>query len=168
MKMATCILLLSTCIAGCVALPPVEMKTRFVGSEHDQYRQQGSGVIVGQGFLRQKGGGVVTCAGSEVFVFPATPFFQEIVGHMISGHRVAFEAMGKVDPAYRSIAKQTQCDAQGNFMFTQLPSGSWYVATEVKWFVGTRRQGGSLLTKVSLNDGQRGQLVLSNSDYVGW
>lgn len=168
MKMTTCILLLSTCIAGCAERPPVQMKTRFVGSEHDQYMQQGSAEIVGQGFLRQKGGGVVTCAGSKVLMFPATPFFQEIFDNMIAGRRVDFKGVGKVDPAYQSIVKQAQCDAQGNFMFSQLPSGSWFVLTEVKWFVGTYPEGGSLMRKVSLNNGQRGQLVLSNSDNIGW
>lgn len=166
MKVVTCILLLSACIAGCAETPPVEIQTRFVGSEHDQYRQQGTGVIAGQGFLKQNGGGVVTCAGNQVVMFPATPFFEEIYDNMVAGRRVATEQMGKVDPIYRSIIKQTQCDAQGNFTFTELPSGSWFVITEVRWIVDGYRQGGSLARKISLSDGQHEQLMLSNSNKV--
>lgn len=161
-------ILLIVALAGCGLTPlrpAVDMQNRFVGSEHEQYKGQGSGVLKGQGFLRQKGGAIITCAGSKVLMFPATPFFQEFVNHLRAGRRVA--ALEKIDGNYQSILKQTQCDAQGNFSFDTLPSGAWYVVTEVKWTVGYSQQGGTLLRQVFAVDGRSEQLLLSDDDFAG-
>ena len=144
--------------------PPAEMKTKFVGAEHDAYMQPGSGTVTGQGFLRQRGGGVVTCAGSSVFMMPATPFFREFASHLLSGRQLG--GGEKMDPDYASLFKESACDAQGNFTFTNLPSGAWAVTTEVKWMAGNTSQGGILMKRVTSVNGKSVQVLLSDSDLV--
>src|SRR5262245_20885928 len=100
-------------ITGCAHRPPAQVTTPFEPAAHVAYLSTGSGTLTGQGFLRQRGGGVVTCAGSEVYVFPATSFFREVVGLMRAGKQPQLATA--VDPFYRPIIKQGQCDAQGNF-----------------------------------------------------
>jgi hypothetical protein len=168
MKCSTILILFIALLAGCALpppKPPVELQTKFDYAEHDRYRQAGNGVITGQAFLRQKGGGVVTCAGNPVFLMPATSFFREIIGYMRRGQQVAFN--DKVDPAYKSILKQSQCDAQGNYNFSGLPEGTWFITTEVTWMVGYNRQGGGLLREITVVNGQPIQVLLSDNDYVG-
>lgn len=162
------IALVAALMAGCALSPPkpsVELQTKFDTFEHDSYRQDGTGAIAGQGFLRQKGGGVVTCAGNPVLLMPATPFFREFIGQLRNGRKVVLN--DKLDPTYKPIIKQSQCDAQGNFTFSNLSAGTWFVMTEVKWTVGYRRQGGALLREVSVIDGQSTQAILSDNDYAG-
>src|SRR4030095_16529486 len=73
------VIMLGLLCAGCATRQPVQMQTAFDPLEHNAYMEPGENSIKGQGFLRQQGGGVVTCAGSEVFMVPATSFFREVV-----------------------------------------------------------------------------------------
>lgn len=145
--------------------PTAEMHTKFVGADHEIFRQSGTGTIKGQGFLRQKGGGTVTCAGSTVSLLPSTPFFKEMLEHLKNGRQIALGE--KVNVSYKSILKQSQCDAQGNFTFSGLPTATWYVSTMVKWSVGHSQQGGGLLREVSSIDNETIQVLLTDGDLVG-
>lgn len=56
-------------LAGCAtyaAPAPVAITTPFDREAHAPYYLSGTGSIHGQAFLRQQGGGVVTCAGSPI------------------------------------------------------------------------------------------------------
>jgi hypothetical protein len=120
----------------------------------------------GQGFLRQQGGGVVTCAGSTVLLMPATSFFREFINHYRSGRNPELGGVG-VDPGLRAMIKQSQCDAQGNFAFSSLPDGRWFVVTEVKWTVRYAQQGGALMQELSVANGETAQVLLTEKDWVG-
>lgn len=151
-------------ISGCAIRQPVQMQTRFDYASHKAYVQNGTGSVKGQGFLRQQGGGVVTCAGSQVYLMPSTPFFREAVNLLRAGKDPQIGQ--KLDPAYKVMLKQSQCDAQGNFLFTNLPSGGWFVMTEVKWSVGYNQQGGALLREISINNNET-QVLLTDNDFIG-
>ncbi len=153
-------------LAGCVTpTQPVQMQTKFDPEIHKQYLGNGNNIIKGEAFLRQRGGGVVTCAGSDVGLLPATPYFREALNIMRTGNRPVTD---KIDPAYKSMIKYTQGDAQGNFTFNNLPDGNWFVFTEVKWAVGDSRQGGTLLKEVNLTNGETKQVLLTDQDLIGW
>jgi hypothetical protein len=150
---------------GCAVRQPVEMQTQFDYDQHKPYTLAGNNGIKGQGFLRQQGGGIITCAGSPVYLMPATPFFREIIGHFRAGKNPQLGA--QLDPAYKPMIKQSQCDAQGNFSFAQLPDGAWFVATEVKWIVSSLQQGGALMREVRLSQGETSQVLLTEKDFIG-
>jgi hypothetical protein len=152
-------------LMGCAIRQPVEMQTKFDYAAHKPYTQPGSNSIKGQGFLRQKGGGVITCAGSPVYLMPGTSFFGEAINHLRTGKDPQVAA--KLDPAYRFMIKQSQCDAQGNFSFAQLPTGAWFVMTEVKWTVGYAQQGGALMQPVIVANGEIVQVLLTEKDLIG-
>ena len=44
----------------------------------------------------------------------------------------------------------SMCDAQGNFVFNNVPKGSFYIGTTVKWRVGHRKQGGFIMKSVHI------------------
>ena len=67
----------------------------------------------------------------------------------------------KIDPEFKSIVKRGQCDAQGNFSFSQLPAGAWFVVTQVNWVVGYNRQGGTLMREVDLSNNETVQVLLT-------
>ena len=150
---------------ACAVRQPVQMQTKFDYSEHKPYMEPGENGIKGQGFLRQKGGGVVTCAASEVIMVPATSFFREMMTHFRAGKNPQIE--GTIDPAFKPIIKQTQCDAQGNFFFANVPNGQWLVLTQVSWAVGYARQGGVLMREVALSNNQTAQVLLTEKDFIG-
>lgn len=149
-------------VAGCATAPPVAVSTPYDPAAHAHYAAAGSGSIKGQGFLRQQGGGVVTCAGSQVMLFPATPYFREAIGILRSGRGVL-----PLTYAAQQLRKLATCDAQGNFQFGSVASGNWFVATEVKWTVGYNPQGGALLAEISVSDHQETTILMSDAHFVG-
>ena len=161
-------------MAGCAVRQPVSMQaqpataamqTKFDYGEHEPYTRMGSSIITGQGFLRQAGGGIVTCAGSNVLLMPATSFFREFIEHLRAGKTPQYN--GTIDSRYRAMIKESQCDAQGKFSFSQLPGGAWLVLTEVKWEVRYLQQGGALMREVTLGSGDTVQVLLTERDFAG-
>jgi hypothetical protein len=151
---------------GCATHQSMEMKTKFDYEQHKPYTQPGNNSIKGQGFMRQQGGGVVTCAGSAVYLMPKTSFFGEAIDLYRSG-RTPQPTEPVLDPAYKAVLKQSQCDAQGNFSFAQLPDGEWFILTEVRWMVGYAPQGGKLMRQVHVANGENMQVLLTEKDWVG-
>ena len=153
-------------ISGCATFapqPPVAISTPFDSAAHSAYAVAGSGAVKGQAFLRQQGGGVVTCAGSEVMLIPSTPYFSEALDIARSGRQI--------QPAHveaQELVKQSTCDAQGNFQFSDVAAGAWFVTTEVAWVVGYNSQGGGLLAEISVSDDQVTEILLTDSHRVGW
>ena len=152
-------------VNGCAIRQPVQMQTQFDYSEHKPYTQFGNNTVTGQGFLRQQGGVIVTCAGSDVYLLPATSFFREYINHIRAGKNP--QQGNQIGPSYKVMIKQSQCDAQGNFAFSNIPNGSWFVMTEVKWVVGYSQQGGALLRELAVSNGETTQILLTEKDFVG-
>lgn len=140
------------------APPFAKIQTKFDYSEHEAYAKPGENGISGQTFLRQEGG--VTCAGSRVLLLPATDYFREMIGHIIAGSEP--KPPEKTYPSLKSMIRRTQCDAQGNFSFSEIPDGAWFVLTQV-----TARHGGVLITEMTLSNGGTIQILLTDKHLVG-
>ena len=161
------IVLLALAHAGCSARQPmrqlgppfVQMQTKFDYSEHEPYAKPGENGISGQAFLTRQGDGVVTCAGSRVLLLPATSYFREMFWHMI----VAGSEPTPGDALSQSegMIRRTECDAQGNFSFSEVPDGMWFVLTQVK-----ARDGGVLITELTLSNGGTPHILLTDKHLV--
>lgn len=155
--------------AGCSARKParesappfVKMHTKFDYLEHEPYAKPGENGISGQAFLRQQEDSVVTCAGSRVLLVPATSYFREMFWHMIIAGSEP-EPPETPYPSLKSMIRRTQCDAQGNFSFSEIPDGTWFILTQVN-----ARDGGVLITEVTLSNGRIIQVLLTDRHIVG-
>ena len=139
----------------------VQMQTKLDYSEHEPYAKSGENGISGQAFLTRQGDSVVTCAGSRVLLLPATSYFREMLWHMI----VAGSEPKPPEtpyPSLKSMIRRTECDAQGNFSFSGIPDGTWFVLTEVN-----AKHGGVLITEVTLPNGATPQVLLTDKHIVG-
>lgn len=152
-------------LAGCaLPVPPQQMHLPpFAADEHAAHFGAGGGAVRGQAFLRQRGGGVVTCAGAEVILMPATPYFREIVRQLTAG----VHPSGAMPQAAKLLVSRSRCDAQGGFAFENLPRAKWLVLTEVRWQVGYRREGGALASEVDAPGEGIAQIVLSDDSFIG-
>ena len=129
---------------------------------------EGTGTIVGQAFLRQRGGGVVTCAGEMVTLVPMTDHardrFRQIYGSEQGGFVSVYTNIDDVsgrDITYASFVRTAQCDAAGSFEFQNVADGEYYVTTRVVWQVGYTLEGGSLAARVRVADGETAQILLN-------
>ena len=170
MRLVEVVLLgLALVYAGCSARKParesappfVKMQTKFDYSEHEPYAKPGENGISGQAFVRQQEDSVVTCAGSRVLLVPATSYFREMFWHMIIAGSEP-EPPETPYPSLKSMIRRTQCDAQGNFSFSEIPDGTWFILTEVN-----ARGGGVLITEVTLSNGRIIQVLLTDRHIVG-
>ena len=159
----------------------VNLVNQFKPEASSWFNQSGNSSISGQAFLRQRGGGVVTCAAEEVTLYPVTDYSEEVIsaqfdGAKNKGYSSYYDVWGissgsvEFDPPLSSEflqnTKTTICDAQGNFTFKNLPAGrEYYVLSRVIWEVpdsyGMSIEGGSLMLRVSTEEGETTEVVLS-------
>lgn len=159
-KKTACFAICGLVVALAACVPPrADVQLNVNTSEYAVYKVPGTASIAGQAFLRQRGGGVVTCAGSQVFLLPDTSAFRNLV-QTASTSQVNLKTEGNI----QSVGRMTMCDAQGNFRFDNLPVASWIVGTQVRWEVGSAGQGGDLLTRVSTSSGGTTQVLLSDAN----
>jgi hypothetical protein len=169
MRVLTVLLGFSLAYAGCSARQPVRefsprlvtMQTKFDYLEHEPYAKPGENGIRGHAFLGQHGGSVVTCAGNRVLLLPATSYFREMFWHMIVT-RSEPEPLSKPYPRLKNMIRRTQCDVDGNFFFSEIADGTWFILTQVN-----ARDGGILVAELNLSNRSTMQVLLTHKNLVG-
>lgn len=172
MKIAAAALTAATVLlSGCVAPMPerryvVELVHPFDADQAAKLMAEGRATVRGSGFLRQKGGGIVTCAGSNVTLIPATDYAKErihyIYGDNDDGYATEWRHSFKPDYAvFHGMNRVTRCDAQGNFIFERVADGDFILTTEVRWQAGYSPQGGFLMRRVAVRNGLAEQAILT-------
>jgi hypothetical protein len=161
-------------IAAPVEPAPVPTFGSWDGSDITWYKvnDKGPNIVRGSAFLRQRGGGIVTCAGLHAFLHPAGKYAKawvantygsEAGGYLDNNVKVAEAPLP--DPEFNKLGVKTPCDAQGAFQFLGLADGEYYVQAQVFWEspgrYGMQRNGGMLAKKVSLAGGVASQIILT-------
>lgn len=116
-------------MVGCGAARSVEIPAPDL-STSSYALQSGSATVEGSGFLRQRGGDVVSCAGSSVWLVPDTSYFQWASGQ---DRFTVQEAL--LNPEVTEYVRTESCDVEGRFSFTQVPNGEYLAGTIVTWEV---------------------------------
>lgn len=163
-------------LTGCVATPTViEISSVFDPVEAQNQIDPGKGSISGTAFMRQRGGGVVTCAGNDVSLVPSTAYARERLAHIYQGtpksdatsvrsardYRMNPQEFSPSPAAYKNLVKATICDAQGNFEFTDIKDGDYFIVTSVYWETPSP-QGGVLAKSVNVKSGKAPRVILSH------
>lgn len=169
---------LLTGLTGCVTMQPAEPVYGINGNFNAEFARaqiaSGAGKISGTAFLRQRGGGVVTCAGQDVVMVPVTDYASDRVFHLYGMEpTINFTVSQDIGlalnrrpkfipdiPEYREHSRSTKCDAQGEFQFEDVKDGEYYISTSVIWRVQSY-QGGLLATRVKVENGKSPKLILT-------
>jgi hypothetical protein len=153
-------------LGACAPQRTVEIRTQMTSDELKPFVGSGSGTVVGQGFLRQQGGGVVTCAAATVYLVPEVPYTRERIGLLLRGQNPEPPAIN-VDDRLNAVRRETICDAQGRFRFNQIPPGDWFAITSVGWIVGGVQQGGGLYKAVAVRPSHETEVLMTDRDRFG-
>lgn len=154
-------------LAACAPQPQIiNLSSTFDPAEVKFILTDGDATITGQAFLRQSGGGVVTCAGSTVYLTPRTKYAEErsqhIYGSTLGGlFRGVLPKFVPDSSEYHELIRTTQCDAQGDFEFSNVPAGKYYVGTWVQWVIANVQQGGAISKPVDVAPGQKVSVLLT-------
>lgn len=161
-----------------IASSSKNMSATFSEKSASYIGRTGKNSISGQGMLKTRGGDVKTSAGSAALLYPKTEYtdemMQKLFGSNESGINQIFEVRARkykntiidLDSNLEKYVKKTTCDAQGNFDFSGVPNGEYYVVTSVEWEVPSRYamgyQGGDLMKRVSVKNGAKERVILTN------
>lgn len=146
----------------------IARQLEFRPEQYDAGKLAGSATLTGQAFLRQKGGAVVTAAGSTVFLSPATGYALEHVLLNAQDETDPTKMSEPPDPRFLGALRTTVADASGRFQFTGLAAGKWIVWTRVIWEVPNFRtsipsiQGGTLHKVVEVGGGAPVDVILTH------
>ncbi len=162
-KLGVCVML-----GACVGTD-LEITAPFVPAQAAYVAKRGAATVRGQAFMRQLGGGVVTCAGEKVQLIPATAYARERITKLYGkpdGGRINLyqgASMKNVPPAYLKYMRQATCDAEGDFEFTGVANGDYYLATRVVWMVpgSYLAQGGGVAKRITVKGGRSPRVILN-------
>lgn len=172
MRISTVAALVFAVVAGGCATTPATIVTLgpFDRAQAAAMLEPGTNTIRGSALIRQQGGGVVTCAGRDIALVPATQYAQQritaLYGQAQQGYYPAWPARGvkfaNEAPEYQQLTRATVCDAQGFFKFERVADGDFFVVTAVTW---QARQyvveGGALMQRVRVAGGEMREIVLT-------
>lgn len=161
-------------LAGCAVppKPPISLQNTFDVEQAKALLLKGTNTVKGSALIRQRNGGVVTCAGYTVWLTPYTAYAAERIKHFYGNHSkgyVNFTDMPTfvtTHPQYFSLGKEAKCNAQGFFEFKDIADGDFFVTAEVSWQVPINQyrsewQGGFLMQQVTVGGGEIKELVLA-------
>lgn len=156
----------------------VLLKSHFNLYEVSWFYKKGKNTILGQAFLRTRGGEIKTCAGYEVNLIPASRYAEERMKALYENTQKGFLHI------YYAYSKRTQFVPESpEYLRTKKPqsatpaedlssqtcqTGEYFVITEVIWEVpsyyggGTHPTGGYLMQRVKLKGGETKEIILTN------
>jgi hypothetical protein len=183
------ILLLATIFVGCVGSQQiVYLSSPFDKDATKKIFENGNNTIKGSALIRQAGGSVVTCAGTEVQLFPATDYAKErtkyLYGNTDKGYKDIQSSLrtavrkrnhktGQWEIApnyifepdyveYSEFTRKTIGDAQGYFEFKNVPDGEYFIISNIVWGTSSvNASGGWLLLRVEVRNGETINVVLA-------
>jgi hypothetical protein len=152
-------------LAGCAAPKQAVSLQRppFPDAEYAALVQNGTAVVMGQVFLKTRGGDVKTGAGNVVYLNPATSYSKFAFQH--SRYPGGLDAP---DSRLHGYMRQTVADASGRFTFKNVPAGEYYVTGKVTWEAfdsnarGLRPQGGAIWKLIAVDEGETVEVMVTD------
>lgn len=159
-------------LASCAAPAPVTMSSTYNPQEVAWALANGNNTITGSAVLRTRGGDVKTCAGLPAALIPVSAYSSEFMlktfGSTTSGIS-QYSPNITLDPAFGSTIRKTVCGPQGDFSFSNLPDGDYFVVGTVTWeavsggrYAYLAKQGGDMMQRVSVAGGETKSVVLTS------
>ncbi len=144
-----------------IPAPTFNTATDATEAEYGPYLKEGSGMLIGQAFMTQRGGTVVKGAGRNVTLDPVTTVGNEWWGK--AGKVWIHRNLVPSSPNFLKARRTIVADGDGRFKFANLPAGKYFVRTEVTWFIGDGypTQGGLVGQIVEITEGKVAEVVLN-------
>lgn len=168
MKKLLAVLASACALSGC-AVGPVQVRSPFDAAQTAAMLRPGPNTITGSALLRQVNGGVVTCAGFPVVMFPATEYAKERIHGLYgdSTFRSIYAPRREIipdPPEFTASVRQATCNAQGFFRFDNVADGDFFLLSMVTW--GTPpygvKTGGAVLGRAHVQGGQAVEVTLTS------
>lgn len=152
------------CTLSACAIPQQQApvaRIPFPTAEYDALPKTGTGSLAGQVFMRTVGGDVKFGAGSDVYLVPVTSYSKQWYAESY----IAGRPMENPDPRASQGQLITQADGNGNFSFSNIPPGNYFLSSTVRWQApsqyGLLPQGGVVAKIVTISDDKQAREMLT-------
>jgi hypothetical protein len=135
----------------------------FPEAEYLALPKTGNATVKGQAFLTTKGGDVKLAAGKRIILNPVTSYSLEWYERSYVPAVRMEEADAKLDTYIRTQV----ADANGRFVFKNVPTGEYFVTTTITWEVPTGYQGtvkvegGIVAKRIKVNAGEEVEAIVT-------
>ncbi|UQB79160.1 hypothetical protein KI429_05715 [Pseudomonas shirazica] len=157
----TALALAALMMTGCISQPTPQPRPSFPVAEYNALPTTGSGTVEGQVFMKTVGGDVKYGAGSQVVLNPVTSYSEH-------WYRTIYEVRAPIqdgDPRQSAYVKTTRADGSGNFQFTEVPPGRYFLTSEVRWQApsqwGLTNQGGQITDRITVTNDKTTKVMLT-------
>lgn len=124
------VLALGLILVACASEAPRLPRMAFPEAEYAALpKASGQSIIKGQAFLKTMGGDVKRAAGNPVVLEPVTSYSIE----WFEKQHLQRLAMETPDPRRKPYIRTETADADGRFMFRNVPAGEYFVISFVRW-----------------------------------
>tara|TARA_B110000483_G_C17908939_1_gene432312 strand:+ start:115 stop:621 length:507 start_codon:yes stop_codon:yes gene_type:complete len=157
------IVLLILALVSCTTTREVIQRVPYNELEYVHFKEAGTAKVTGQAFLRTSSGDVKYAAGSRVSLVPVTSISNQwyYQWYLVENHINPEKVVAKADTRHLAIKRRTQADGEGKFTFRNIPAGEYFINTSVVWKVDQNTVGGFISNKVSIEDGESHNFVIT-------
>ena len=141
------IVLMAGLLIGCETALKVQPTTPFHSEPARRQLSPGTEEIAGSAILWLSSGGIISCAGSEVTLYPLTPYARE-------WFHLTYETMEKSrltppdfayrsnteeplsfqsDPAFLRQSRTVLCNEDGHFLIDRVAEGDYILVARLRW-----------------------------------
>jgi|CXWL01.1.fsa_nt_gi hypothetical protein len=152
--------------------PPVyeptiyERRAAFQLEDYIPYQAKGTSTLSGEAFVVMPSGEVRFGAGVTIRLIPATAYGKEFLD--LDLIREEEYTTPPLDERIYSAIRSTQADSKGQFSFSGIPSGNYFLYTAIYWDVPARgrgfyasRTGGRIWKSVAVANGEQATITLT-------
>lgn len=147
--------------AHAVAAEPLKLDNVFDLKEVAFVKQLGTATVSGKAFLKLASGAYRDCAGFNIELLPVSAYSSERIGKTYGNN-----SQGQIlleqnppkftpdAPEYHEMLLKGACDERGDFTFTKVPAGDYYVMAFIT--------GGAAMKRISVSAGSNQVVLLKN------
>lgn len=161
------------CANFCCAAEPVKLRNAFSIEAVSFVKQPGNSTVTGKAFLKLADGAYKSCAGFNIELLPVAAYSSERIlatyGNDQQGQILLEQNPPRFIPdvpEYHEMLLKGACDAGGEFKFTQVPSGDYFVMAFIIWEDASgatpRKTGGGVMKRIHVVRDARLEVLLRN------
>lgn len=157
-------------VATAMASEPVKLDSKFDIEEVRFVKQTGTSTVSGKASLKLADGTLKNCAGFNIELLPVTAYSKERIvrtyGNDQRGQILLEQSPPKFTPdapEYHEMLIKGACDLRGEFSFSNVPAGDYFVMAFIIWDDATsptpRKTGGAVMKRIRVSPDSRVEVL---------
>ncbi len=159
--------------AAAAAGDPVELDSKFILDDVRFVKLHGNSTVAGKAFLKLANGTFKDCAGFNIELLPVAAYSNERIvrtyGNDQQGQILMEQNPPKFTPdvpEYHDMLIKGACDQRGEFNFSNVPGGDYFVVAFIIWDDASgpspRKTGGGVMKRIHVPPESRVNVLLRN------